>query len=421
MNSRQRIKTSLIHKQPDKLPVDIGGTAGTGIHVKNVYAIRQRLGLDEPGIPVKVIEPYQMLGEIADDLKKIIGVDVAMLDGKYNMFGFANEDFKEWVMPDGTPVLVPKLFNTKINEDGSIFQYPKGNRSLNPSAKMPNKGFFFDAIERKKEIDEENLDPSDNLEEYKVTSDKNITFLKNRAEELYHHTDYAILGMIGWGSSFGDVAFIPGVSLTQPKGIRSIEEWYISTCTRKDYVRKIFEGQLEIALENFKRIFDAVGNKVEGVWVTGTDFGSQNGLFISRDSYRELYMPFHIKINEWFHKNTEWKSLIHSCGSNYEIIPDFIDAGFDILNPVQISARGMEPERLKKEFGKELTFWGGGVDTQKTLMFESPSSVKEQVKRMVDIFYKEGGFVFAAVHNVQANVPVDNIMAMIEALQEIKN
>ena len=170
MNSRQRVKDSLAHRQPDKLPVDIGSSAGTGMHVRNVYNIRQELGLDPPGTPVKIIESYQMLGEIADDLKEVIGVDVTMLGGKNNFFGFPNEDFKEWIMPDGTPVLVPKLFNTEINEDGSIYQYPRGNKDWQPSGKMPNKGFFFDAIERKKGVTEEELDPKYNLEDCEIIS-----------------------------------------------------------------------------------------------------------------------------------------------------------------------------------------------------------------------------------------------------------
>lgn len=228
------------------------------------------------------------------------------------------------------------------------------------------------------------------------------------------------MGMIGWGSSFGDISFVPGMSLKEPKGIRDLEEWYISTYTRRDFIKKVFEGQCEIAIESFKRIFGAVGNKVEAVWVTGTDFGMQSGLFISKETYRELYKPFHIRVNNWIHKNTEWKSMIHSCGSMYKLIPDIIEAGFDILNPVQISASNMEPSKLKRDFGRDIVFWGGGVNTQKTLMFGSPKEVKDEVKKLIDIFFKDGGYVFATVHNIQANVPLDNIMAMVEVIQELK-
>ena len=420
MKSRERVKIALSHKQPDKLPVDIGSTSSTGIHVRNVYLIRQRLGLDKPRTPVKVIDPYSMLGEIADDLKEAIGIDLTMLNGKYNFFGFENEGWKEWEMPDGTPVLVPKLFNTKINQDGSIYQYPKGDTSIQPSAKMPKNGFFFDAIIRKKEVKEEDLDPNYNLEEFDVITDNDLKYLAQTTEFLYNKTNYAIMGMIGCGSSFGNIALVPGMSLKEPKGIRDLEEWYISTYTRRDFIKKIFEGQCDIALKNFKRIFDAIGNKIEAILSTGNDFGMQSGLFISKEDYRQLYKPFHTIVNKWIHDNTEWKSMVHSCGSVYKLIPDLIEAGFDILNPVQISAVDMEPTVLKRDFGKDIVFWGGGLNTQKTLMFGSPSQVMDEVKKLIDIFYKDGGYIFATIHNIQANVPLDNIMAMIKIIQEIK-
>ena len=165
ITSRERIKCTLAHRQPNKLPVDLGSSHTTGIHITNVYRLRQYYNLDKPGTPVKVIEPYQMLGEIADDLKDAMGVDVAILEGKGTFFGYSKKDWKEWKLNDGTPVLVPGLFNTEENEDGSVYQYAKGDKSYPPSAKMPAKGFFFDSIERQKKIIEEELNPEDNLEE----------------------------------------------------------------------------------------------------------------------------------------------------------------------------------------------------------------------------------------------------------------
>ena len=150
MNSRERIRSVLAHKQPDKLPVDFGSSQATGIHVHIVYKLRQYYGLDKPGTPVKVIEPYQMLGEIADDLKDVMGVDVAILEGRGTFFGYNKKDWKEWKLKDDTPILVPNLFNTEENEDGSVYQYAEGDKSYLPSAKMPSRGFFFDCIERQK-------------------------------------------------------------------------------------------------------------------------------------------------------------------------------------------------------------------------------------------------------------------------------
>jgi hypothetical protein len=419
MNSRKRIKTALAHKKTDKLPVDFGSSPTTGIHVSVVYKLRQHFGLDKPGTPVKVIEPYQMLGEVADDLKDAMGVDVALLQGKGTFFGYNMENWKEWKLNDGTPVLVPGLFNTEKNSDGSLYQYAEGDKSYPPSAKMPARGFFFDSIERQKDIIEDKLDPKDNLEEYKLISKRDLDYLKDRAEDIYNNTEYAVMGLF-YSSGFGDIALVPGPMLKDPKGIRGIEEWYVSTHTRKDYVKKVFSGQFDIAIENYKRIYKVIGNTVDAVYISGTDFGMQQGLFISLDDYRELFKPLHKKVNSWVHENTEWKTFVHSCGSVYKLIPDFIDAGFDIINPVQISAKDMDPVRLKEEFGKDIVFWGGGVDTQKTLPFGTPKQVREEVKRLIDIFADGGGFVFNTVHDVQANVPFENIIAMLDVIQEYR-
>ena len=419
MNSRGRILKTLQHQQPDKLPVDFGSSPTTGIHVSLIYKLRQHYGLDKSGTPVKVIEPYQMLGEINDDLKEIIGADVAMLEGKGTFFGFDKENWKEWKLNDVTPVLVPGLFNTEKNENGSVYQYAEGDRSYPPSAKMPVKGFFFDSIIRQKPIIEEKLDFKDNLEEFALLSDGDIDFLKEEVQKLYNNNEYAVMGMVA-SSGFGDIAFVPGPMLKDPRGIRDIEEWYVSTFTRKDYIKKVFAGQLEIALENYRKVNEAIGKVIDVVYVSGTDFGTQNSSFISKDLYRDLYKPFHKKVNEWIHGNTNWHTFMHCCGSIYELIPDFIDAGFDILNPVQISAANMDPLKLKSEYGKDITFWGGGVDSQKTFPFGTPAQVKEEVKRLIDVFSHDGGFVFNSIHNIQSSVPVENVIAMIDVVQEYR-
>jgi len=419
MNSRERINTALAHKQPDKLPVDFGSTAVTGIHVSSVYRLRQWYGLDKPKTPVKVTELYQMLGEIKEDLKEVLGCDVANVESSSTAFGFLKENWKKWYLDDGTPVLVPGLFNTEKNDDGSIYQYPMGDKNFPPSAKMPANGYFFDAIIRQEKFQESELNPQDNICDFKLLSEHELKYIKEEVDRICSSTRYAILNSIN-NSSFGDIAFIPGLSIGSPRGIRDIEEWYISIIKRKDYVKKVFEGQCEISIENYKRIFEAVGNKIDIVFVSGTDFGMQQGTFVSKDIYRELFKPFHTRVNNWIHDNTRWKCFIHTCGSIFELMPDFIDAGFEIFNPVQISAEKMNPEKLKKEFGKYVTFWGGGVDTQKTLPFRTPEEIKEEVKRLIDIFGRDGGFVFNTVHNIQANVPVENIAAMIDTVREYR-
>jgi uroporphyrinogen-III decarboxylase len=156
------------------------------------------------------------------------------------------------------------------------------------------------------------------------------------------------------------------------------------------------------------------------VFITGTDFGTQNGPFISPASYRRLYQPFHRRVNDWVHEHTTWKTFCHSCGSIVALLPDLIDAGFDILNPVQCSAAGMDPQTLKDTFGERITFWGGGVDTQKTLPFGTPAEVREEVRQRIEVFGRGGGFVFNTVHNVQANTPAENLVALYEAVREAR-
>ncbi|MCI0495880.1 methyltransferase, partial [candidate division KSB1 bacterium] len=382
--------------------------------------LRQALGLDAPGTPVKVVEPYQMLGEIKPDLIDAIGVDIIPLSGRKTMFGFKNENWKPWTTFDGTPVLVPDGFNTDPELNGDILLYPEGDKSAPASGRMPNGGWYFDAIVRQPTIDDDHLNVEDNLEEFSYISDEDLSYFKSEAERLFNETDKAIFGGAG-GTSFGDIALVPAMWLKHPKGIRDIEEWYVSTVIRRDYVYQIFERQCEIALSNLEKIYQAVGNKMAAVFVTGTDFGMQTGTFISNNAYRDLYQPFHKIVNDWIHKHTQWKSFIHSCGSVYALIPDFIEAGFDILNPVQCSAAEMNPALLKKQFGDRIVFWGGSIDTQKTLPFGTPEDVRKEVIERIKIFAPGGGFIFNAIHNIQAKTPVENIVALFETFNKYRN
>ncbi len=417
ISSRERVNLALNHREPDRVPLDIGGSAVTGIQVSTVYMLRQALELDRPGTPVKVIEPYQMLGEIKPDLVEALGVDVLGLGSRRTFFGFSNEGWKPWKLFDGTPVLVPEGFNTDPEPNGDILMYPEGDKSAPPSGRMPKGGWYFDAIVRQEPIDEEQLNVEDNLEEFGPISDEELEYFQREAERLYTGTDKAILANFG-GTSFGDMALVPALAIKHPRGIRDIEEWYVSTVTRRDYVREIFERQCEIGLANLERIYKAVGEQVTAMFVTGTDFGAQMATFISPEAYRDLFKPFHEAVNDWVHKHTNWKTLIHSCGSVRALMDDFIEAGFDILNPVQCSAAHMDPAELKSAFGEQIVFWGGGVDTQRTLPFGTPDEVRAEVRERIRIFGKGGGFVFGAIHNIQARVPLENLTAMLETVRD---
>jgi uroporphyrinogen-III decarboxylase len=153
------------------------------------------------------------------------------------------------------------------------------------------------------------------------------------------------------------------------------------------------------------------------MFICGTDFGTQISTFCSSDTFRDIYMPYYKKVNSWIHENTSWKTFKHSCGAIEPFIPLLIESGFDILNPVQCSARGMDPALLKQKYGKDIVFWGGGIDTQQLLPFGTPDQIRRQVKERCEIFGKDGGFVFNSIHNIQANTPTENIVAIFEALK----
>ena len=239
MTSRERVEAALNHEEPDRLPLDLGASAVTGMHASSVYLLRQALGLDEPGTPVKVVEPYQMLGEIAPDLMDELGVDVVGLGGSRNFFGFKNENWKPWELFDGTPVLVPEAFNTDPEPNGDVFMYPEGDKSAPPRGRMPEGGFYFDTIVHQEPIDDDNLTVEDNLEEFAPISDEELDHFKNEADRL-HETGKAIFGTFG-GTAFGDIALVPAPWLKHPKGIRDVAEWYMSTVSRRDYVYEVFD------------------------------------------------------------------------------------------------------------------------------------------------------------------------------------
>ena len=413
--SRSYLKDALGHRASRHIPIDFGGTAVTGIHVLILEKLRQHYGLESK--PVKLIEPYQMLGEIDDELKEVLGVDVTGVYPEKNMFGFPNEGWKLFRTPWQQEILVPKDFNVRKDEDGSLLMSPEGDKELSPSAKMPANGYFFDAVIRQYPIDESKLDPEDNMEEFSYLTDADLHYWSGVADEV-RNSSRGVIATFG-GTALGDIALVPAMQLRDPKGIRDISEWYMSTLIRQDYIHQIFDRQTRIALANFEKLAGIMGDTIDAVFICGTDFGTQNSQFCSPETFNELYAPYYKRMNDWIHTHTTWKTFKHSCGAVEPFMNLFIDAGFDIINPVQINASGMDPAHLKKTYGDRIVFWGGGVDTQHTLPFKSPEEVRKEVLKNCEIFSKDGGFVFNTVHNIQANVPVENVIAMIEALREV--
>ena len=412
MTGKEKLQNALNH-QNGPIPVDFGSSAVTGIHASVVAELRNFYGCKKK--PVKIHEPFQMLGEVDSELREVIGIDVEGIFPPTTFFGFRNENWKEWRTPWGQDVLVPGNFQVKKEGEDTLI-FPGGDRNAPVSGRMPSNGFFFDSIIRQQPIIEEKLDPRDNLEEFGPVSEKDIAYYENM-KKIAEKSASGYMANFG-NTGLGDIACVPAPFMAYPKGIRDVTEWYISTVARRDYIHEIFSKQMEIAIENFTKIHQIIGNSIDAVFTCGTDFGTQSSTFCSLETYNELYYPYYKQLNDLIHANTSWKVFKHSCGAVENFMERFIDSGFDIINPVQLSAAGMDGEQLKKKYGDRIVFWGGCVDTQKTLPFGTPEEVKKEVLSRCEIFSKKGGFVLNAIHNVQAKTPVQNFAAMIDAVKE---
>ena len=422
MTSRERVIAAINHQTPDRCPIDLGSNGQTGMNVSTLYRLRKALGLDEHRL--KVIEPMQMLGEIEDDLLKLIHGDVVGLWNRGNMMGFSQESWKPFDMDDGTPTYMGSGFLYEENQKGDKMVYACGDPNAKFAFCMPKNGVFFDNIDHFDEpfdwdLDEEDLTPEEDWkDDFRVCTDEDARYWEEQSKALYEGTDYAIMGVLG-GGGLGDAAFVPGPGVKNPKGIRTIQDWLTAQAMYPDYVEAVFKMQTDVMLKNLEIYKQAVGDRIQVVWISGTDFGTQNGPFMSMNTFRTLYKPYYKKINDWVHQNTNWKTFYHTCGCVNALLDDLADMGVDCLNPVQFSAmepKGMSPQRLKDAYGDKFTFWGGGVDTQRVLPFGTPEEVREQVAERVRILNQDGGFIFNPIHNVVANVPADNLIAMYETV-----
>ena len=413
MTGRERLIATLNHQQPDRTVIDLGGTSQTGINASTLYRFRKALGLPEK--PIKITEPGQLLGEVDYDVINAVGADVIGLLNPVNFFGYKNENWKPWQMDDGTPVLMGGGFEYDEDEKGTKFVYPQGDRTAEYSCMIPKGGSFFDSVPREKfdfDLDEEDLTPLEDFkEDFSVVDDETAKYWEKKSYELYNNTDLGVVGMLG-GGALGDAAVIPGPAVKHPRGIRRVDDWLMAHAMYPDYIKAVFRYQTDVMLKNLEIYKQAVGERIQVVWISGTDFGNQRGPMISLSTFRELYKPFYKEICDWVHQNTGWKTFFHTCGAIYDFLDDFAEMGLDCLNPLQLSANGMDPVKIKENYGDKFTFWGGGVDTQHVLPFGTPDEVRAQVRERIDILGKGGGYVFNTIHNIVAGVPAENLMAM---------
>jgi len=414
MTSRERVRRVVNRQTADRLPLDLGATPVTGISASVLYGLRRALGLKEK--PVRVIEPGQMLGFVDEDVRTALGVDTIGLWRKKNNMGLPNADWKPWTMMDGTPVEMCGGFAFDYLGDGKLVAYPQGDKSVPPSLMMPKGGYFFDGIQRAAPFDEDDLDAvRDYKEQFSVFSDEDARWIENEARRLYEETDCAIVGLIANGS-FGDAGALPGAFLKKVQGIRALDDWLAAHILFPDYVRELFEYQTEVFIKNLEIYRQAVGERIDVIYTQGTDFGMQTGELISPEHYRVFYKGPIKAYTGWIHKNTKWKVMLHSCGSVVNLLDEFSESGIDILNPVQCSARGMDPHMLKEKYGDKFIFWGGGVDTQKTLPFGTEEQVRQEVTERINTLGKNGGFVFNTTHNIVGGTPIANLVAMYDTV-----
>jgi len=390
---------ALNFQEPDRVPLDLGGTIMSGIMAQALHGLRKELGLEER--PPKVYEVYQMLGEVEADVVEALGVDVLPVEPLVQFFGLRRERYKTWRLFDGTPVLVPGDFEVEIDGRGD-FLLRDGGRTEGPVAgRMPAEGYYFDMMDQLAFDPAFTPPPIDELRKsVRPISDEELEFLASRAARLRRETDKALLLGCWRASGLGRVGSIP--------------DFLALLATDRDYVRRLFELRTETALVNLERLWQAVGEEVDIVGIDGADYGSQRGELFSPRWFENLFLPFYKIQNDWVHKNTTWKTWLHSCGSIANILPMLVESGLDMLNPVQCSAEGMDPAWLKENFGGRLAFWGGGVDTQRTLPFGTPEEVAAEVEERIRIFAPGGGYVFNPVHNIQANTPPRNIAVAYE-------
>jgi uroporphyrinogen decarboxylase len=409
MTSRERVYKAIRHEEPDRVPVDIGGTYATGIHMDAYAQIARNLGLELDILPAKIPNQFMMIVKPDMLLSKWLGSDVIWLENIMQNWGLELKDWKNWTSNKGNPVLMPGGFAPTKDERG--YYYINGADGKPVAYMAPDGEYFERHVETTFSEEIVYTDPKaykDSLPNYK---DEHLRMLEKRAKYLYEYTDYSIHGGFEPSSMFA-AAKLAG---------HTFSDWLCLMVTDTDYIKSIVMAMAEWTLGNLKMYLQAVGKYIDTIMMSGADFGGQNSEIFSPNLFKTIYVPAYTMLNNYVHENSNVKTLFHSCGSNRNILKYFIEMGVDIFNPVQTSAAGMDPHELKKEFGKDLVFWGGGADTQGILRNGTPEEVRNQVKERIEAFGKGGGYVFTQVHNLQSDVPFENVEAMVKAAREFGN
>ncbi len=410
MTSRERVNATLRREEPDRLPIDFGSTHNSSVSIVAYNRLKKHLGIKSRSY---MRDPIPMLvsPDLDDGLEilKKMGSDTLPLTRYYNN-GMPATDWKKWLLKDGSECMVPGQFNPVENKKGDL-ELALFNGLAN--FRMPKDGYYFDKvnsplgfIENRQQLEE--VLPF--LRESGIfhIREEELEIIRNKAKHLHEETDYALV------ASGGPLFF----SLYQiGQELFGYEKFFILMASKPEFVHcwmEFLTTSLEEKLTKYLKMMD----KYIDVIMMGDDFGTQVGPQISPKMFGELFKPYMARICKLIHEiSPNVKILLHSCGSVAPFIPDFIEIGIDALNPVQTTAKNMDPVMLKREFGKHITFWGGGVRTQTTLVNGTVEDIKQEVKEMLDIFKPGGGYVFCPIHDLQEHVSPEKILAIYETAQ----
>ena len=410
MNSRERILAAINHQQPDRVPIDLGAHGSSGLSFVAYHNLVRFLGLNH--LPNQVHDVVQQLTQPPMELLDFFGADVVDVGRQFNQ---VSGYWHEIELLKSVPAQYPHWFKPEKQPDGSWLAPNKDGLYV---GKMPVGATFFDQLifpwkdgfpddfscfgeDSKKTVwGGMGFTPYDWMDEPNFWE-----MLREKTIDLRSKTNKALMLSVGC-NLFENGTFI-----------RRIDNFLMDLFLQPETVHRFLDSLLERHLDFLGKVCASVGDVVD-ILKFGDDLGTNTGPFFPVETYREFFKPRHKQLTDYAKKHSSAHTMLHCCGGIYELIPELIEAGFEVINPVQISAVNMEPERLKREFGKDITFWGGGCDTKSILNNASPQQVKDHVKRNLEVFYNNGGFVFNQVHNIMPDVPPQNIVAMFEAVKE---
>jgi uroporphyrinogen decarboxylase len=407
MTPRERVLAALNHEQPDRVPIDLSGHRSSGIAAIAYRKLRTALGLPERTI--RVYDPVQQLAIVDEDVLQRFGVDAIELG---RGFALDDEHWADWTLPDGSPCQMPVWALPEREEGRWIMRSPSG-RIL---AQMPDGALYFeqcywpylevDDLDQLEQALTENMWCQVKSPPGPLTDGAGgLERLAAGAKRLRESTDRAIIGLFG------------GNLLEVGQFLYRNDGFLMLLAADPKRAQEFLDRLVALHLQNLERFLAAVGPSID-IILFGDDLGMQNGPQISPQMYRQLFKPRHSLMWHRAKELAPVKVMLHCCGGVRELLNDLIEAGLDAINPVQISCRGMEPRALKADFGDRITFWGGGCDTHKILPTGTPDEIRRHVKEQVAILKPGGGFVFQQVHNILADVPPENVLAMFEAAQE---